>query len=250
MTRIIEVNKDISIGDGSFNIIAGPCSIENIAQLDMVGKFLKKNDIKILRGGIFKPRTKPESFQGLGSKGFEIVGEVKKKYGLAIVSEIMDIRDLQDASSYIDIIQIGARNMYNYPLLKEVGKLDKPVLLKRGLSATIEEWIQASKYITNNGNKNVIMCERGIRTYESYTRNTLDLMAVPIIQKETELPIIVDPSHGTGRKELVYPALKAIRALEADGAMIEIHPNPDQALSDGDQSLSLEEFSKILDNIY
>ena len=246
MTRSIEIGKDLLVGNGDFNIIAGPCSIEDEEQMMKVGESLKESKVKLLRGGAFKPRTSPDSFQGLGLKGFKILDRVKKKFDLYAVSEIMDARDIEMADSYIDVFQVGTRNMYNYSLLKELGKTNKPILLKRGMSATIEEWIKASEYIRNGGNDNIIMCERGIRSFESYTRNTLDLMTIPIIHKETDLPIIIDPSHGTGRKDLIYPAVVAAKALGADGVMVEIHPSPKDAKSDGEQSLNLKEFKEML----
>ncbi|MBU5254946.1 bifunctional 3-deoxy-7-phosphoheptulonate synthase/chorismate mutase [Tissierella praeacuta] len=245
MTRSIKIDEEISIGDGSFTIIAGPCAIENYNQMDDIGEFLSNLGIKILRGGVFKPRTSPKSFQGLGLEGFKILKQIKSKYNLKVISEIMDPRDIEEALEFIDIIQIGSRNMQNFSLLKEVGKTNKPVMLKRGMSATIKEWIMAAEYIKMEGNKEIILCERGIRTFEDYTRNTLDLMSVPILKQKTDYPIFVDPSHGTGKRELVLPASKAAKTLEADGVIIEIHPEPDKALSDGFQSLDFKEFQKL-----
>lgn len=249
MTRSIYIGDGAIIGDGSFNIIAGPCSVENEEQMIKIGSKLKENNIKLLRGGAFKPRTSPDSFQGLGVDGFKILSDVKNRFGLYVVSEIMDARDLEVADKYVDVFQVGTRNMYNYSLLKELGKTKKPVLFKRGMSATIEEWIKASEYIRYGGNDNIIMCERGIRTFETYTRNTLDIMTIPIIHKETDLPIIVDPSHATGRKELIVPATVASKAIGADGIMVEIHPDPSKAKSDGNQSLTFEEFENLLNII-
>ncbi|WP_353096749.1 bifunctional 3-deoxy-7-phosphoheptulonate synthase/chorismate mutase [Tissierella praeacuta] len=245
MTRSINIDNEILIGDGSFTIIAGPCAIENYEQMDDIGKFLSSLGVRILRGGVFKPRTSPKSFQGLGLEGLEILNEIKLKYNLKVISEIMDPRDIEKTQDSIDIIQIGSRNMQNFSLLREVGKTHKPVMLKRGMSATIEEWIMAAEYIRMEGNEEIILCERGIRTFEDYTRNTLDLMSVPILKKRTDYPIFVDPSHGTGRRELVHPASKAAKALEADGVIVEIHPNPDKALSDGFQSLDFEGFENL-----
>ncbi len=249
MTKIINIDGDICIGDGTFTIIAGPCAIEGEKQMDDIGKFLSNLGVKILRGGVFKPRTNPKSFQGLGIEGLKILENMKSKYHLKIISEIMDPRDIEEAYNYIDIIQIGSRNMHNFSLLKEIGRTDKPVMLKRGMSATIEEWILATEYIRLEGNKNIILCERGIRTFEDYTRNTLDLMSIPILKEKTEYPIFVDPSHGTGRRELVFPASKAAKALGADGIMVEIHPNPSKALSDGFQSLDFMEFQNLYNKI-
>lgn len=249
MTKSIKIDDEIIIGDGNFTIIAGPCAIENDKQMDDIGSFLSHLKIKILRGGIFKPRTSPDSFQGLGIDGFKILKDMKLKYKLKIISEIMDPRDIEEAYDYIDIIQIGSRNMQNFSLLKEVGKTDKPVMLKRGMSATINEWIMAAEYIKVEGNEKIILCERGIRTFEDYTRNTLDLMSIPILKEKTDYPIFVDPSHGTGRRELILPASRAAKALEADGIIVEIHPNPDNALSDGFQSLDFNGFENLYNNI-
>lgn len=249
MTKSIKIDDEIIIGDGNFTIIAGPCAIENDKQMDDIGSFLSHLKIKILRGGIFKPRTSPDSFQGLGIDGFKILKDIKLKYKLKIISEIMDPRDIEEAYDYIDIIQIGSRNMQNFSLLKEVGKTDKPVMLKRGMSATINEWIMAAEYIKVEGNEKIILCERGIRTFEDYTRNTLDLMSIPILKEKTDYPIFVDPSHGTGRRELILPASRAAKALEADGIIVEIHPNPDNALSDGFQSLDFNGFENLYNNI-
>lgn len=245
MSRIVRINKELKIGDGSFITIAGPCSIENLDHMIETVEFLSKEGIKLIRGGIFKPRTDPDSFQGIGEEGFKIFKKIKSEYEVSIISEIMDPRDVEEASEYIDIIQIGARNMQNYSLLKEIGRTNKPVMLKRGMSATINEWINAARYIEKEGNPNIILCERGIRTFETYTRNTLDLMSIPIIKNETDYPIIIDPSHGTGRRELIIPASKAAKILEADGIMVEVHPNPEKALSDGEQSLNFKEFQEL-----
>lgn len=249
MTKSIKIDEELYIGDGSFTIIAGPCAIEDENQMDEIGRYLVGLGVKILRGGVFKPRTNPKSFQGLGADGFKILKDMKEKYGLKIISEIMDPRDVDQAYEYIDIIQIGSRNMQNFALLKEVGKTDKPIMLKRGMSATINEWIMAAEYIKAESNENIILCERGIRTFEDYTRNTLDLMSVPIIKQETEYPIFIDPSHGTGIRNLVLPASRAAKALEADGIMVEIHPEPNKALSDGAQSLDFNSFEKLYNNV-
>lgn len=249
MTKNIKIDEGINIGDGSFTIIAGPCAIESREQMEKTGAFLAKLGIKIIRGGAFKPRTSPKSFQGLGLEGLKIMAEIKAKYNLKFISEVMDPRDLEMANDYIDIFQIGSRNMQNFSLLKEVGKTDKPVMLKRGMSATIKEWIMAAEYISLEGNEKIILCERGIRTFEDYTRNTLDFMSIPILKEKTDYPVFVDPSHGTGRRDLVLPASKASKALNADGIIVEIHPNPEKALSDGSQSLSFEEFENLLNQL-
>lgn len=249
MTKVINIGNEAKIGDGSFSIIGGPCAVENYAQMEKVGCFLNSLNIKFLRGGAFKPRTSPNSFQGLGFEGFKILKEIKEKYDFKVVSEVMDPRDVEKASEYIDIIQIGSRNMQNYVLLKEIGKIEKPVLLKRGMSSTIKEWIMAAEYIKKEGNENIILCERGIRTFEDYSRNTLDLVSVPIIKSKTDYPILVDPSHGTGRKELILPATKAALAIGADGVIIEVHPEPSKALSDGFQSLDFSQFKSLFNEI-
>lgn len=230
-------------------IMAGPCAIESYEQLLKTAKFVKSQGANILRGGAFKPRTSPSSFKGLKEEGLEILKAVKEETKLAVITELMDVRDLEKLYAVSDIIQIGSRNMQNFTLLTEVGKQDKPVMLKRGISATISEWIGAAEYIAYEGNKKIIMCERGIRTYNDYTRNTLDLAAVPIIQNETGLPVIVDPSHGTGVRELVKPMSLAAMACGADGLMIEVHPNPSEALSDGMQSLHFNEFEDLMNSL-
>lgn len=230
-------------------IIAGPCAIESESQMELVAKELSKMGVKYLRGGAFKPRTKPNSFQGLGEKGLKILNKVGKKYGMKTVTEVLDPRDVKLVSKHADILQIGARNMQNFPLLKEVGKTRKTVILKRGISATIEEWINASKYISEEGNKNIILCERGIRTFEDHVRYTLPLATVPYLKGKTPYKVIVDPSHGTGDAKLVIPMSKAAIACGADGLMIEVHPNPKKALSDGKQSLDLKQFKELIISI-
>lgn len=244
--KIIDLGDDIKIGGSDFSIISGPCAVENEEQIELSAKALSGMGIKILRGGAFKPRTSPYTFQGLGIEGLKLLRNAGHRHNMKIISEIMDPRDLEPSYNYVDIFQIGSRNMQNYTLLKEVGKLDKPVLLKRGMAATIEEWLMAAEYIASEGNDNIILCERGIRTFEAYTRNTLDLTVVPIIKELTNLPIILDPSHGTGRKELIRPVTRAAVAIGADGIMIETHPNPCEALSDGKQSLDFDEMKEIL----
>ncbi len=246
--KIRSCNKDLVIKQDKI-IMAGPCAIESYEQLLQTAKFVKSKRANVLRGGAYKPRTSPNSFQGLKEEGLEILKAVKKETGLAIITELMDVRDIDKLYEVSDIMQIGSRNMQNFTLLTEVGKQDKPVMLKRGLSATISEWIGAAEYIASSGNKQIIMCERGIRTYNDYTRNTLDLAAVPIIQKETGLPIMVDPSHATGVRYLVKPMSIASMAIGADGIMVEVHPNPEMALSDGPQSLTFKEFEDLMQSI-
>jgi len=247
-TKIIEM-KNVKIGGEEPIIIAGPCSIESEEQIQKAAYIVQELGGHILRGGAFKPRTSPYSFQGLGEEGLKLLKEAGDAYDLPIVSEVMDTRDVEMVFKYVDILQIGSRNMQNFSLLKEVGKTNKPILLKRGMTATIEDWLMAAEYVAYEGNSNIILCERGVRTFETYTRNTLDIAAVPIIKSLSNLPIIVDPSHGTGRKELILPMSKASLAAGADGIMIEIHPNPCEALSDGDQSLDFDEFNALMNEI-
>jgi 3-deoxy-7-phosphoheptulonate synthase len=234
------------IGGKKIQVIAGPCAVENRTILMTIAEKVKKAGATFIRGGAFKPRTSPYSFQGLGEEGLKYLAEVRKKTGLPVVTEVMDPRDMEVIAKYADIIQIGARNMQNFRLLLEVGTSTKPVLLKRGLSATIKEWLMAAEYIMSKGNQNVILCERGIRTFETATRNTLDLSAVPVLKKLTHLPVVVDPSHGVGRWDLVAPMAKAAIAAGADGLMIEVHTNPEEALSDGEQSLRPNDFKKLM----
>lgn len=237
------------MSDIEFLAIAGPCAIESMEQIDECAFSVKSAGFNILRGGIFKPRTSIDSYQGIGTKGFKMLYEAGRKYQLKVVSEVIDSKHLDLANEYLDFIQIGSRNMYNYSLLKDVGKLNKPIILKRAFSATIEEWIKAAEYIIRSGNSNIIFCERGIRTFETYTRNTLDISAIPIIKQETGAKIIVDPSHGTGVKSLILPMSKAAIACGADGVMVEIHPRPSEALSDGKQSLNFDEFREFSKNV-
>ena len=244
----INITENLEIPNDKI-IMAGPCAIESYEQLLETAKFIKSNGANMLRGGAFKPRTSPKSFQGLKEEGLEILKAVKKETNLPVITELMDARDLDKLYEVADVIQIGSRNMQNFTLLSEVAKQDKPVMLKRGISSTITEWIGAAEYIAIGGNNKIIMCERGIRTYNDYTRNTLDIAAVPIIKKETNLPVIVDPSHATGVRYLVKPMSIASLAAGADGIMVEVHPNPSEALSDGPQSLHFEEFKDLMESI-
>lgn len=237
---------DITIGGHELIIMAGPCAIENEEQLLEAAKTIKSAGAKVLRAGAFKPRTSPYSFQGLEQQGLHYLNEVRSKTGLLIVTEVMDQFTVSEVAECADIIQVGARNMQNYYLLRELGRIRKPVLLKRGLSATIEEWLMAAEYILSGGNYEVILCERGIRTFEPYTRNTLDLSAVPLVKQLSHLPVIVDPSHGTGLSGLVPAMSRAALAAGADGLMIEVHPNPQEAMSDGPQSLNPEQFISLM----
>ena len=233
---IVEVNG-VKFGDKYTGLIAGPCAVESYDQLDETAQELSESNVKILRGGAFKPRTSPYAFQGLGEEGLKILRSVADNHSMAVTSEIMDISQLDLFMKYVDILQIGARNMQNFNLLKEVGKIHKPVILKRGLASTFEEWLMSAEYIMAGGNGQVILCERGIRTFESYTRNTLDLSAIPVIKKLSHLPIIVDPSHGTGLRDKVEPMSRAAVAAGCDGLIIEVHYNPECAMCDGAQSL-------------
>ncbi len=234
---------DLNIGS-DFVFIAGPCSIESEKQMMLTAVKVKEAGGNMLRGGAFKPRTSPYNFQGLGLKGLKILKKAGNETGLPVVTEVMDTRDVMWACEYIDMIQIGARNMQNFALLKEVGKTNTPVLLKRGMNSTIVEWLNCAEYILSEGNPNVVLCERGIRTFETYTRNTLDLSAIPAVKELTHLPVIADPSHGTGRLSLIEPMSLAAVAAGADGLIIEVHSNPENALSDKDQTMSPEMFSR------
>lgn len=244
---IIQVGK-VKIGEGC-TIIAGPCSVESEEQLLETARAVKQAGGDMLRGGAFKPRTSPYAFQGLGLKGLKILAKAREETGLPIVTEVLDTRDVSWVCEYANVLQVGARNMQNFSLLKEVGKANKPVLLKRGMYSTIEEWLNCAEYILNEGNSEVILCERGIRTFETYTRNTLDLSAVPAVKELTHLPIIVDPSHGTGKINLIEPMSLAAIAAGAHGLMVEVHRNPAEALSDKDQALIPLEFKKLVKKV-
>jgi len=241
--------KDVEFGRGDPVIIAGPCAIESKEQIEEIALFAKECGASVLRGGAYKPRTSPYSFQGLKEEGLRYLKNAGDTVNLPVISELLDVRDVDIICKYVDIIQIGSRNMQNFSLLKEVGRLNIPVMLKRGMSSTIEEWLNAAEYIAAEGNRNIILCERGIRTFERYTRNTLDISAVPIIKNTSNLPIVVDPSHGTGRRELILPMSLASIASGADGIMVEIHRFPEVALSDGSQSLNVEECKILCEKI-
>ncbi|MFC2084802.1 3-deoxy-7-phosphoheptulonate synthase [Bacteroidota bacterium] len=240
---------DTQIGGNKIVIIAGPCSVENEEQIHKLAKFVSKAGGKILRGGAYKPRTSPYSFQGLGEEGLKYLQAAAKEYKLFSITEVMQISQIDIIYKYADIFQVGARNMQNFALLKELGKTDKPVMLKRGLSATIEEWLMSAEYILANGNKNVILCERGIRTFETYTRNTFDLSAIPLVHKKSHLPVLADPSHATGFRDQVPPMARAAIAAGADGLMIEIHYDPEHAYSDGPQALLPETFTSLFQEL-
>ena len=237
------------IGGGNFSVIAGPCSVESEAQICAVAEDVKRSGAALLRGGAFKPRTSPYSFQGMGASGLDLLMEAREKTGLPIVTEIMDPRMADLFEREVDVVQVGARNMQNFELLKEVGKMSKPILLKRGLSNTYEEWIMSAEYIMSEGNENVILCERGVRTFETYTRNTLDVSAIPAIKQMSDLPIIVDPSHAAGMYWMVEPLAMAAVAAGADGLIIEVHNDPAHAKCDGQQSLTPEKFNHLMGKV-
>ena len=234
----VEIGKDLLM-------IAGPCAVENEEQIYTISEFLSKKGVRFMRGGAYKPRTSPYSFHGLKQEGLELMRRAADDHGLAVVSEIMSASQLDEFVENVDILQVGTRNMQNYPLLRALGKINKPVLLKRGMSSTIEEWLLASEYILSGGNEQVILCERGIRTFETATRNTLDISAVPLVQQLSHLPVIVDPSQGTGVRDIVDPVSVAAIAAGADGLIIEVHNQPEEALSDGDQSIYLDTFETL-----
>lgn len=240
---------DVDIGGNELVVIAGPCAAETREQVMSTARIVRAAGARILRGGAFKPSTSPYSFRGLGEDGLKMLAEAKEETGLPLITEVMTPQDVELVVKYADILQVGARNMQNFILLDEVGRANKPVMLKRGMSATVEEWLLAVEYILSQGNRQVILCERGIRTFEHYTRNTMDISAIPIINKLSHLPIIADPSHGTGKWYLVAPMALAAVASGADGLMIEVHPNPDSALKDGAQSLTFEHFQELMKQI-
>lgn len=241
--------KGEQIGDGSPHFIFGPCAVESYEQVAEVARAVKAKGLKLLRGGAFKPRTSPYDFQGLGLEGLKILKQVADEYDLAVISEIVSPNDMEIAAQYLDVIQIGSRNMQNFELLKAAGQVDKPVLLKRGLAATLDEFMNAAEYIISQGNGNIILCERGIRTYEKATRNTLDISAVPILKQSTHLPVFVDVTHSTGRRDLLIPTAKAAIAIGADGVMAEVHPDPAVALSDSAQQMDLKQFDTFMQEI-
>ncbi|MCX7831795.1 MAG: 3-deoxy-7-phosphoheptulonate synthase [Actinobacteria bacterium] len=241
--------RGVKIGGGNFTVMAGPCSVETREQLFMTAEAVKNAGAKILRGGAFKPRTSPYSFQGLGIEGLKLLKEVSEITGLPVVTEVMDVRQIEDVKEHADILQIGARNMQNFNLLSEVGKTGKPVLLKRGFSNTVEELLMAAEYIAREGNDQILLCERGIRTFEVSTRNTLDISAIPVLKRLTHLPVVVDPSHAAGRSDIVPELCLAAIAAGADGLIVEVHPDPKNALCDGPQSLDLKQFQMMMEEL-
>ncbi len=245
---IIEVNG-VKFGGEHIGLIAGPCTVESFEQMDKTAEVLKKSGVKVLRGGAFKPRTSPYAFQGLGEEGLEIIRAVADKHNMAVTSEVMEISQIPMFEKYVDILQVGARNMQNFNLLKELGMIRKPIMIKRGLSATFEEWLMSAEYVLAGGNREVMLCERGIRTFERVTRNTLDLSAIPVIKKVSHLPILIDPSHGTGLRDKVAPMSRASVAAGCDGLIIEVHYDPESAVCDGAQSLYPEQYDKLYQDI-
>ena len=243
---VVKVGSDVAVGGGRVVIMAGPCSVESRDQIERCAELVARAGGSMIRGGAFKPRSSPYSFQGLGEEGLRLLREAADRNGLLVVSEVMDQTQIPLVATYSDLVQIGARNMQNFNLLREAGKQRKPVLLKRGISATIEELLLSAEYILAGGNYDVILCERGIRTFETYTRNTMDISAIPVVKKLSHLPIVADPSHGTGRRDKVAPMARAAVAAGADGLLIEVHPDPDHAVSDGAQSLRPEQFDELM----
>ncbi|MBK9706884.1 MAG: 3-deoxy-7-phosphoheptulonate synthase [Acidobacteria bacterium] len=240
---------DVTIGDGGFVVMAGPCSVEGREQLMTTAVAVAASGAHFLRGGAYKPRTSPYDFRGMAEEGLKLLAEAREQTGLKVITEVLDTEDVKIVGEYADILQVGARNMQNFALLKKLGEVKKPIMLKRGLSATIKEFLLSAEYIVSHGNPEVILCERGIRTFETATRNTLDLAAVPLLNELTHLPVVVDPSHATGKRSLVRPLAKASVAVGADGLMAEVHPRPEEAWSDGPQSLRLEEFDILMKEI-
>lgn len=246
---VIDLGDGVEVGGKKIAMMAGPCAVESKEQMDTATIAVKDAGVRILRGGAYKPRTSPYSFEGLGPEGLKILSETAKRHGMKVITELLDVRDIELVDKHSDIFQIGTRNMSNFNLLKEVGKTDKPILLKRGMSATVKDLLLAADHIMTNGNSKIMLCERGIRTFETDTRNTLALATVPLVKELSHLPIIVDPSHSTGKPSLVGPMIKAAIACGADGILVDVHPNPQEALCDGDQAIKPEEFSKIMNEL-
>ncbi len=247
---VVKLGDEIAIGSNQVVVMAGPCSVESESQIDTTAAIVAEAGSKVLRGGAFKPRSSPYSFQGMGEEGLKIMRKAADKYRLKVVTEVMDARQIPMILDYADMLQVGARNMQNFDLLKELGRVSKPILLKRGIAATIEELLLSAEYILAGGNYQVVLCERGIRTFENYTRNTLDVSAIPVIQKLSHLPIVADPSHGTGRRDKVGPMARAAVAAGADGLLIEVHPDPTRALSDGAQTLFPDQFKQLMKELH
>lgn len=246
---IVQIGNHVTVGGSDLLIVGGPCSVESQAQMEAVASRLATAPVQALRGGVYKPRTSPYDFQGMGLEGLKILAAVRQRSGLPVITEVMAISQIEEIAAYADVLQVGSRNMQNFDLLKALGEIDKPVLLKRGLAATVEEFVMAAEYILSHGNANVILCERGIRSFDTYTRNVLDLGAVVALKQLTHLPVIVDPSHAAGKRELVADLAKAAIACGADGVIVECHPEPDQSVSDARQALSLEEMVKLAESL-
>jgi len=246
---IIQLSDQVTIGSNELVVIGGPCSVESLEQMEQVADHLSSVPVRAIRGGVYKPRTSPYSFQGLGIDGLQILADVRKRYGMPVVTEVMSIAQIEPVAAYADMLQIGSRNMQNFELLKALGDVNKPILLKRGLSATIEEFVMAAEYIMAHGNPNVVLCERGIRSFDPYTRNVLDLGAVVALRQITHLPVIVDPSHAAGKRELIPDLARAAVACGADGLIIECHPEPEKSVSDARQALSLEEMTELVKSL-
>ncbi|MDB9312735.1 3-deoxy-7-phosphoheptulonate synthase [Spirulina sp. CS-785/01] len=245
-TTLVQISDRVTIGGSQLTLIGGPCSVENLEQMDTVANTLKTAPVQAIRGGVFKPRTSPYSFQGLGQEGLSILTEMRRRHGLPVVTEVMSISQIEAIASHADMLQVGSRNMQNFDLLKALGQVDKPILLKRGLAATLDEFLGAAEYILSHGNPQVVLCERGIRSFDNFTRNVLDLGIVAALKQLTHLPVIVDPSHAAGKRELVAPLAKAAIAGGADGLMIECHPTPEQSVSDARQALSLDDMVTLV----
>lgn len=245
----IAIAPNVTVGGTELFIVGGPCSIESMEQMEAIAKALLHAPVQGLRGGIYKPRTSPYAFQGLGDVGLDILAAVRQRYGLPIITEVMAIHQIEKLAPYADVLQVGSRNMQNFDLLKALGSVDKPILLKRGLAATVKEFVMAAEYIASHGNSNIILCERGIRSFDSHTRNVLDLGAVVALKQITHLPVLVDPSHATGKRELVAPLARAAIAAGADGLMIECHPDPERSVSDAQQTISLEAMTALVDSL-
>ncbi|MGE5437179.1 MAG: 3-deoxy-7-phosphoheptulonate synthase [Syntrophothermus sp.] len=241
--------KDVTIGSDEVIVIAGPCAVEGEEQIFKIAEYVSKAGAKLLRGGAFKPRTSPYSFQGLGLDGLKLMRQAADKYGLLVITEIIEANQIEIFQEYADVLQLGSRNMQNFPLLREIGKSGMPVMIKRGFAATIEEWLMSAEYVLTNGNPNVMLCERGIRTFESSTRNTFDLAAIPVVHKKSHLPVLADPSHATGLRDKVLPMARAAVAAGADGLMVEVHYDPEKALSDGPQALLPDEFTELMKQV-
>jgi 3-deoxy-7-phosphoheptulonate synthase len=246
---VVQISGTVSVGGSDLLIVGGPCSVESHAQMATIASRLATAPVQALRGGVYKPRTSPYDFQGLGVAGLEILAAIRDRYGLPVVTEVMAIGQIAEIAAYADVLQVGSRNMQNFDLLKALGQVDKPILLKRGLAATLEEFIMAAEYILSHGNSQVILCERGIRSFDSYTRNVLDLGAVVALKQITHLPVVVDPSHAAGKRELVPDLAKAAIACGADGIMVECHPTPEQSVSDGRQTIDLEQMVDLVNRL-